>query len=268
MYSTRRTLEFSSTISFRLTGGHGAALVTKYSTYREDAQLSGAFEKYSKEHYVSWVKFARETGHGDINPVLVTGIDRTKDFAMLCYSNDDDDLRCEFTTSAPGSSHAWGSWHRTGLVYVNHGPQLASSLQALQTAGSATSSDGDTEMASDGHNQRVFIRYYTMRKRLGVPRLIKAAAGPHDLPRWGREGQGPSVEADHDPDPDPDSGSDSDSDSDSLFDDDSDDDGGSVTSVDTESDVVVHNVIAVRCSQHLQLLTLTHSNRRFPGRKG
>ena len=259
-------LESNSTISFRLAGGHGAALLTKYPTHREDVKLAGAFEKYAKEHYASWVTFAHETGHGDINPVLVTGVDRTKDFAMLCYSNDDDDLRCEFTTSVPGS-YAWGSWHRTGFVYTNHGPQLASPLPP-QTAGLASSDDDDTETASDGYNQCVFIRYYTMRKRLGVPRLIKAAAGPHDLPRWGRDGEGSSVEADHDPDPDPDSSSDSGSDSDSLFDDDSDDDGGSVTSVDTESDVVVHNVIAVRCSQHLQLLTLTHSNRRFPGRKG
>ena len=237
-------LEYSSTIAFRLAGGHGAALVTKYSTYREDVQLAGAFEKYAKEHYASWVAFARETGHGDINPVLITGVDRTKDFAMLCYSNDDDDLRCEFTTSVPGSCHAWGSWHRTGLVYTNHGPQLASLPR--QTAGLASSGNGDTEVASDGYNQCVFVRYYTMRKRLGVPRLIKAAAGPHDLSRWDHDGEGSSVEAGHDPDPDPDSGTDSDPGT-ALFDDDSDDDGGSVTSFDTESDVV-HNAIAVRYS--------------------
>ena len=113
-------LESNSTISFRLAGGHGAALLTKYPTHREDVKLAGAFEKYAKEHYASWVTFAHETGHGDINPVLVTGVDRTKDFAMLCYSNDDDDLRCEFTTSVPGSN-AWGSWHRTGLVYESDG---------------------------------------------------------------------------------------------------------------------------------------------------
>src|ERR1700753_976599 len=104
-------LESSSTVSFELTGGHGAALVTKHSTYREDVQLAGAFEEYTREHYASWVTFARETGHGDINPVLVTDVDGTKDFAMLCYSNDDDDLRCEFTTSIP-ESYAWGSWRR------------------------------------------------------------------------------------------------------------------------------------------------------------
>ena len=240
--------------------------MTKYPTYREDVKLAGAFEKYTKEHYASWVTFARETGHGDVNPVLVTGVDRTKDFAMLCYSNDDDDLRCEFTTPAPGS-YAWGSWHKTGFVYTNHGPQIASPLPP-QTADLASSGDDDTEIASDGYNQCVFIRYYTMRKRLGVPRL-KAAAGPHNLPGWGRDGEGSSVEADHDPDPDSDSDSGSDSDSDTaLFYDASDDDGGSVTSVETESDVVAHNVIAVRYSQHLQLLTVTHSNRHFPGRKG
>ena len=211
-------LESSSTLSFRLAGGHGAALVTKYPTYREDVQLAGAFEKYTKEHYASWVTFARETGHGDIDPVLVTGVDRTKDFAMLGYSNDDDDLRCKLSALVPGS-YAWGSGNRTGFVYTNHGPQVASPLPP-QTADLASSGDDDTETASDGYSQYVFIRYYTMRKKLGVPRL-KAAAGPHNLPGWGRDGEGSSVEANHDPD----SGSDSDSDT-ALFDDDSDDDGG------------------------------------------
>ena len=107
-------LESCRSISFRLSGGQGAALVTKYQTFREDIQRAGTFEKYVKEHYASWVEFVSVTGHGDnINPVLVTGIDRTRDFAMMSYSNDDDDddLRSEFITSVPGdpSASAWGT---------------------------------------------------------------------------------------------------------------------------------------------------------------
>ena len=32
------------------------------------------------------------------------------------------------------------------------------------------------------HNQCIFIRYYTMRKKIFIPRLLKAGAGPHQLP--------------------------------------------------------------------------------------
>ncbi|KAF9785317.1 hypothetical protein BJ322DRAFT_824180 [Thelephora terrestris] len=229
----------TSVTSFRLTGGQGAALLTKYSTYREDIQRTGTFEKYAKEHYDSWVTFARETGHGDVNPVLITGVDRTRDFAMMCYSNGDDDLECQFTTSAPGATD-WGTWQKTGLVYTNHGPQLRCPPSSVQATELASSNDGNARTVADEYNQCVFIRYYTVRKRLGIPRIIKAAAGPHELGRGGYDGDGPSLEAHYDSEQDSDSDSESDTAS-SIFDNDSDDDGCSILSDDTESDVVMHN---------------------------
>ena len=245
-----RMLESSSSTSFRLTGGQGAALLTKYSTYREDVQRMGTFEKYAKEHHASWMTFARETGHGDVNPILVTGVDRTKDFAMLCYSNDDNDLRCDFTTSAPGFTSDWGTWHKTGLVYTNHGPQLRSS-PSPRTADSPSSRNGRrTETGSDEYNQYVFVRYYTIRKRLGVPRIIKAAAGPHDLGGDDRDEEESPLQEQYDSD----SGSDVAS---SLLDDGEYDDGGSVTSIETESDIAIHNPHTVRCFSRFLSTRLT-----------
>ena len=225
----------ASSTSFRLTAEQGAALLTKYPTYREDVQRAGTFEKYAKEHYDSWVMFAHETGHGDVNPILVTGVDRTRDFAMLCYSkgDDDNDLGCEFTTSVPGFT-GWGTWNKSGLVYTNHGPQLRYP---------PSSGDGNAMSISDEYNQCVFIRYYTVRKRLGIPMIIKAATGPHELGGGGHDGDRSPLEAHHDSDQDSDSGSESNTAS-SIFDDD--DDGGSVTSIETEPDIMVHNTTAVR----------------------
>ena len=236
-----RTLQSSHCISLTLAGGQGAALVTKYQTRREDVQRVGTFENYVKRHYNSWVAFARETGHGnDINPVLVTGVDVTRDFAMMSYSNDDDDLRCEFTTSAPGEASAsvWGTWHTTGSVHTNCGPQLRSfaSPQIMDTVASDVK---NVATNSDEYDQCVFIRYYTMRKRLGIPKVIKAGAGPHDLGPGGHRDEGSLLEAR--------SPSDSDSDiADSLWDDCGDNDESSVTSVESEPDVVIHNTAAVR----------------------
>ena len=234
-----RPTESASGTSFRLAAEQGAALLTKHSTYREDLQRAGTFEKYAKEHYDSWVTFAKETGHGDVNPILVTGVDRTRDFAMLCYSNDDDnDPSCEFTTSVPGAT-GWGSWNKTGMIYTNHGPQ-PSSPQGVHVA---PSGDGNAGTVLDEYNQCIFIRYYTVRKRPWITGIVKAAAGWHDL-RGGRcDRDVSSLEARYDSDQDSESESESDIVS-SLFD--GDDDGCSVTSTETESDITVHNTTAVR----------------------
>ena len=244
-----RILEPGCNISFQLSGGQGAALVTKYQTLREDVQRAGTFEKYTKEHYDSWVEFASATGHGEnINPVLVTGVDRTRDFAMMSYSNDDDDndLRSEFITSVSWdfSTSAWGTWYTRGFVHTNCGPHPYVSPSFTQTADS-TASGSNAESISDEYNQCVFVRYYTMRKRLGIPKIIKAGAGPHDLGPGSREDSGsPKVEARSPSD----SGSDFMS---SLCDYDGGNDMSSVTSIESESDIVIHNTPAVRSLQTL-----------------
>jgi len=234
-----RTLGPGSSFSFQLTEAQGAALVTKYDTFCEDAQRKKKIIKYTKDHYNSWVTFASETGHGDdIKPILVTGVDMTRDFAMMCYSNSDDRLTSEFTMSAPGVSPVWGTWRASGSVHTNRGPYLPHRPSPTQTTAPTSPGTSHTETISDEVNQCVFVRYYTVRKRLGIPRVIRAAAGPHDLGPGGRDSEEcPLVEE-----------SDSDSDSDSassLFDDD-DDDSSSVTSTESESDIVVHNTTPVR----------------------
>ena len=241
-----RMLEPGFNISFELREEQGAALVTKFRTYREDAELESAFKEYTKRHYDSWVAFARESGHGDdINPVLVTGVDMTRDFAMMAYSKNGASLASEFTTSVPGvvsvSASAWGTWRTEGLVHTNCGPQHCYPPTSIQTTASTPTGDGHTETVLDEYNQCIFLRYYTMRKRAFVfPTVIRAAAGPHDLGSGGRDDEeSPEVETQSD------SVSDSDTTS-SLFDDDEDDDRGSVTSIDSEPDIAVHNVTAVR----------------------
>ena len=233
-----RVLEPGSAISFRLTGGQGAALVTKHEIFREDIERAGTFEKYAKKHYTSWVDFAREAGHGDdINPVLVTGVDRTKEFAMMSYSNDGDDMASEFTISLPqvASASAWGIWRTAGFVFTNRGPRLSCPPSSTQT-------DNNAETVSDWYDQCVFVRYYTVRKRLGIPKVIKAGAGPHDLGTGSREDRGsPKIET---PSPS-DSGSDN---TPSLYDNEEFCDRSSATSVESESDTIVHNVAPV-CSR-------------------
>jgi hypothetical protein len=239
-----RMLGSGSSIRFRFTEAHGAALVTKYQTYRENVQEVGKFEKYTKENHASWVEFARDAGYGDVNPVLVTGVDRTKDFAMMCYSDyDHDGLECQFKTLAPGiaSSTAWGAWETTRPIYENHGPQLCCP-PSTQTVDLNSSSSNHAGTVSDEFNQSVFVRYFSMlNRKLRVPKTIKAAAGPHDLGSGSHDGEGSPLQAQYD------SGSGSDVSSSPLVGNWV-NDSGSVTSVESESDTVIHNPTTVGCS--------------------
>ena len=123
-------MEAGASFSFELTRTRGAALVTKYPTYREGTLLQAAFEKYTKRHYESWVAFASHKQYrDDVRPVLVSGFDMTKDFAMAAYSNEETSVvESNFTVGVPtlGSASApvWGTWRARCSPHTNHGPQI------------------------------------------------------------------------------------------------------------------------------------------------
>ena len=200
-------MEPGAQISFELTQERGAALVTKYPTYREDIAHESVFEEYTKKHYDSWVKFASKHGN-DVKPVIVTGVDITQDFAMIAYANNDTKLSSKFTISAPlaasVSASVWGAWRSDGLVHTNCGPQVCtlpppSGTSTLPPAGATQvnaiqhnksekrkkrkgKEKADTVEPEREYNQCIFIRYYTVRKRAFMfPKVMKASAGPHDL---------------------------------------------------------------------------------------
>ena len=252
-----------SSIRFRFAEAQGAALVTKYQTYSENVQEVGKFEKHMKENHASWVEFACNAGYGNVNPVLVTGVDRTKDFAMMCYSDYSNGLECEFVTSASGvaSASAWGTWKTSKPIHENRGPQLCCP-PSTQTTDLTSSNDNHTETDSDQYNQCVFVRYFSMiTRKLRVPKVIKAAAGPHDLGTGGHDGEGSPLQAQDD------SGSGSDVSSSSLGGD-WDSSMGSVTSVDSESDndTVIHNPTAVGYLSFPPFRPFRQTP--YPGRKG
>jgi len=252
-------LEPGASFSFELTEERGAALVTKYRTYREDIELETAFEEYTKRHYDSWVTFARNARHGnDIKPILVAGVDMTRDFAMIAYSNNSTHLSSEFTTSVPllasASASAWGTWHTQGLVHTNCGPQLCSPPSSPDSPDLSPSDATQVDATPNEYNQCVFIRYYTVRRRaLMFPRVIKAAAGPHDLgPGNNHDGTLPELTVQSSSDSD--TGSDSSGDSTTDY-------SSSVTSYESELEVF-HNVSSVCRSPSPRLLTLTSPFRR------
>jgi len=177
-------VEPGARIAFELTSKQGATLITKYPTYREDIERDRRFVNYIKQHYESWVDFAREQDYPeDVRPILVTGVDLTREFATVAYSDNRTRMECEFSATLPAvasaSASVWGSWHTRGLVYTNCGPDPTRRRHRL-----SESSAPESEIP-DEYTQCVFIRYYTIRKRLFFPTVIKAGAGPHELPKGG-----------------------------------------------------------------------------------
>jgi len=93
--------------------------------------LDSAFEAYTVRHYESWVAFARHKQYGNnVHPVLVSGVNMTRDFAMVAYSN-------RSTSQEPGptipvpmfastSTSFRGTWRIRYLAHTNHGPQKSS----------------------------------------------------------------------------------------------------------------------------------------------
>ena len=187
-----RAVEPGAGITFELTKDRGAVLITNHPTYREDIQRRLAFQNYTKKHYQSWVDFSREKDYGDdIRPILVTGVDLTREFAAAAYSDNKTSMSCTFSAAATGvvsaSASVWGSWHTERSVHTNCGPQFVHSIQ-----GNRGSSEGfplESEIPPDDYNRCVFIGYYTVRNILNViPRVIKGGAGPHQLPVSDRRG--------------------------------------------------------------------------------
>jgi hypothetical protein len=200
-------VEPGASFSFKLTGKRGAALVTRYPVYREDTVDTSAFKQYTKKHYDSWVAFAKR--YSGVEPVLVSGFDMTKDFAMTAYSNDDASFESDLSISVPtrdltstssvparASVSAFFQVESSGSPHTKRGPQ--------QCTPPVTSSEPTgTGPVSEDYNQCVFLRYYTMRRWMGLfPTVIQAAAGPHDLgPGHNRDDTFTELTAHQDPAP-------------------------------------------------------------------
>ena len=161
--------------------------MTKYPTYRGDSLRESAFEKYTKRHYESWVAFARTKEYGnDVHPVLVSGFDMTRDFAMVAYSNESTSLESDLTIAVPmlasASASVWGTWRTRCSPHTNFGPQQCSLPLSDRVIGFPSSQSLEPGSIPNEFNQCVFVRYYTMRSRKWMPpKVIRAGAGPHDL---------------------------------------------------------------------------------------
>ena len=165
-------MEPGASFELKITKEQDATLITNHPTYREDIESEATFEEYTKRHYNSWVSFVRNKEYGDdVNPVLVSGVDTTEDFAMIAIS-DWHNAPPSFKLIAldPQISFGyyygvWGAWDTNFIDSFKCGPfhTRPPPPEALEPHPSAEIQADAT--LPDSFNQCVFIRYYTMRSR-------------------------------------------------------------------------------------------------------
>lgn len=172
-------------VAFEIVSKQGAALITSHQTYHEQLVKMLNYRCYIKKHYQSWVDFAREKQFGDdIKPFLVTAVDLTKEWAAIAYSGEQTHMRCEFSVGTPAvasaSATVWGSWDTPDLVHKNCGPDHIQPFEGIDEGYAS-------RWIPEDYNQCVFIEGYTIRKRFFIPLVMKAGAGPHQLPDPSRD---------------------------------------------------------------------------------
>ena len=151
-----------------------------------DAMDDVAFEEYTARHYKSWVDFAGKKGLGkNLKPVLVSGFDVTRDFLMFAYFHEETSLKSDVSATLPliasVSTSMWGTWRASRTPHKQEGPQGYKPLTPKRAKELAS-----LELPRGGipkeFDQCVFVRYYTVRWKMGLfPKVIRAGAGPHDL---------------------------------------------------------------------------------------
>jgi hypothetical protein len=192
-----------ASLDLELTRSEGAGFLTRFPIRCTDTLQDGTLKTYIKKHYDSWLEYARDPsqGFGEINPILVSGIDSARDWAMFTYSTSHNHVSTELTIDVPAVASTWASFSATSLscsgMKTNWGPEIAeleapsgttSSIEEsdIRAANSAYPSSEVSRYTMHHHhgNRITFIRGWRMKKRsYWIPTVIRAEAEPRDLER-------------------------------------------------------------------------------------
>lgn len=129
----------------------------------KDIMSDREFIEYTRRHHASWVTFVRGKGHGDVQPILVTGFDTTRDFSMVAYSNEGAPLGLGSTITIPPHepTAARVTWRAGRPPHTNYCQERL--LGAEDAPGES------------GHC--VFIRYFSVQAKMWEPLFHEAAHG-------------------------------------------------------------------------------------------
>lgn len=190
-----------ASVNLSCSNQRGAALLIKYRAEREDSNRPLALADCMLKNYKNWLAFARGRLFQDIelrDLVLVTGCDITRDWATATFTERSVDGSISFQAGAPSTGNAevsfWGSWRTSTSIPHRCGPQSINN--SFQNSGDSLIPTDDTSQrqTTPKSDQCIFIRAYRVHERpMFLPNVIRAAAGPSDLPKYHPDASSPST---------------------------------------------------------------------------
>lgn len=170
-----------ASLRFQMTRDHGAAFLTSCDTLRLDTSQAGTLRNYIKQHYNTWLDYAQNLGLGEVDLILLSGVDLSRDYAMLTYTSGDYQFSAELTAEIPAVASAWTNiWTThtdTGPTHFNWGPDLQNTDRLLLPSLSISDSPVTRFQPRDTHI--TFLRGWRMKRRVAlIPTKLEAAVAP------------------------------------------------------------------------------------------
>lgn len=188
-------------LSFQCTDEQGAVLITKEPIDRDALLPNRWMVKYMRQHYYSWYVFATEVqglmlDKDDI--IFVRGWAKTADWTAAAFMQQGRAAQLSFNGNFGFQANASLS------VSVSEGasPILQQNSGPRERRGPVSVPSGKRHRTGSAHrvgpvrDQCVFLQYYKLKVRFGLwPTVLKAAAGPHNLPQQPDDGDdGPMLD--------------------------------------------------------------------------
>ena len=183
-------------IKYTCSKEEGAVLAIKPYAIREDLRPSKIIKDYVLRNYEHWYDHAEGNLGLDLDRtkgqiIFVTGCDKTAEWDAFAWISDSGQVSLTLRGGAPaaasGALSIGRKWEMSSSIQHRSFP-VAMDLSYLQGGLSSTSAGTpvgaqDAPSANNRFNQCVFVRGYKVQKKLRIwPQVIKAGAGPHQLP--------------------------------------------------------------------------------------
>lgn len=173
--------------------------MTRFPVHCTDTLQEGTLKTYIKKHHASWVDYARDQGFGEVDPILVSGIDSARDWAMFTYSTRGHHVSTQITLDVPAVASTWAGFATTSMacsgMETNWGPEPEEPERLLEDSPTLDEPSERTNhhiypssviSRHTAHHHRgdriTFIRGWRMKNRpYWFPSVIKAGAEPPEL---------------------------------------------------------------------------------------
>lgn len=173
-----------SSLRFQLSREQGAVFITSQDTFCVDAIQKERFKNYGKRHCKAWEEYARSKEVGDVDLILISGVDQCQDFAMLTYAANDRQFSAEVTAEIPPLASTWVDVWRTrdNVATMHYNWLTGATMQRAEQLDISSPLETSTIMAQSREAYIPFVRALRTKVRSSLfPARLQAAAEPKDI---------------------------------------------------------------------------------------